>query len=121
MLWWFSASAYNLLSILRGYLGLPALSPSQPLTGLLFVSLMPALLLLGRFKPTQFIWLFPVYGLLLGYSGIVKHLLEFSLNGLEGYASSAAFVMAISLNSFALLCSYFLWRKLIKGGYPKKS
>lgn len=100
LLWVVLGLAYNAISIWQLKSGRPALSPTDPISGVIFVAIGGLIILAGLNGAKRFYqFSAPCFALLLSYSGVGLHVASFwSDVNLAGYASFGSWLMALLIN-----------------------
>lgn len=94
-------TTYNLSSMVMVYFGAPPLSATSAVGGLVAMAVYALFLMPGSFghhKTYRFLMTISV--LILGYGGVINHLLN--INELQLYHSTPAWTLAIVINLFGL-------------------
>jgi hypothetical protein len=108
---------YNVASYLAVSSGKPPFSATLPIVGGAVMTLYGLFLIPGFFRAHKtYRVLMGLSIIVLGYGGIVKHLLNLAQDGLAKYSSATAFSLAVGINVFGLVLNIMA----VSGKYKKE-
>ena len=107
MVFYLLATGYLAVSYWSISQGKPALSAADPVTSGILLSIYCVFLLAGVLKAhTLYRVLMGISVVGFGYGGVIYNILNYLQNGLEGYSSFTAWIIAIAINTYRLIFNF---------------
>ncbi|WP_353405930.1 hypothetical protein [Pseudoteredinibacter isoporae] len=113
--WYVLAVAYNVYAYYQSLNGDVLLATSQPIRGIIFISILMMVLSVRRVWLSLFKLVFPLCLLGLAYGGLINHWRYWASRGYSIGEESTALFIALSLNGVAVVCGFVLWWQQLRG------